>query len=89
INFTVSLTCRGEGIGQPETYRGEAIDEVTYQDRYIRRRKKTFVLEYLEPGNTAARQAAFALLASLRNIQVYYNCSIRGLPYLNLMDTVA
>ncbi|GAH65296.1 unnamed protein product, partial [marine sediment metagenome] len=31
----------------------------------------------------------FALLASLRNIRVYYNCSIRGLPYLNLMNTVA
>ncbi|GAJ08047.1 unnamed protein product, partial [marine sediment metagenome] len=66
INFTMDLTCKGEGIGQPETYRGEAIDEVTYQDRYIRKRKKTFILEYLEPGNTPARQAAFALLASLR-----------------------
>ncbi|GAH43614.1 unnamed protein product, partial [marine sediment metagenome] len=53
------------------------------------KQKKTFVLEYLEPGDTQARQAAYALLASLRKIRVYYNCSIRGLPHLRLMNTVA
>ena len=89
INFTSTLSCKGEGIGQPETYRGEAIDEVSYQDRFIKKQKKTFVLEYLEPGDTQARQAAYALLASLRKIRVYYDCSIRGLPHLRLMNTVA
>ncbi len=89
INFHATLSCKGEGIGQPETYRGEAIDEVSYQDRYIKKQKKTFVLEYLEPGDTQARQAAYALLASLRKIRVYYDCSIRGLPHLRLMNTVA
>jgi len=89
INFSATLNCKGEGIGQPETYRGEAIDEVSYQDRFIKKQKKTFVLEYLEPGDTQARQAAYALLASLRKIRVYYDCSIRGLPHLRLMNTVA
>lgn len=89
IDFSATLSCKGEGIGQPETYRGEAIDEVSYQDRFIKKQKKTFVLEYLEPGDTQARQAAYALLASLRKIRVYYDCSIRGLPHLRLMNTVA
>jgi len=89
IDFHADLTCKGEGIGQPETYRGEAIDEVSYQDRFIKKQKKTFVLEYLEPGDTQARQAAYALLASLRKIRVYYNCFVRGLPHLRLMNTVA
>ncbi|GAI14155.1 unnamed protein product, partial [marine sediment metagenome] len=88
IVFSASLTCHAEGIGQPKTYSGEAIDEMTYQDRFIGRRKRTFTLDYLEPGDTQARQAAERILAGLRRIRVYYDCEVRGMPHLRLMNTV-
>ncbi|MBA7594671.1 hypothetical protein ES703_01618 [subsurface metagenome] len=88
IVFSATLTCRAGGIGQPETYKGEAIDEASYQDRYIGRRKRTFTLDYLEPGDTQARQAAERILMGLRKIRTYYDCGVRGMPHLRLMDTV-
>ncbi|GAH88639.1 unnamed protein product, partial [marine sediment metagenome] len=89
IVFSATLTCHAGGIGQPETYKGEAIDEASYQDRYIGRRKRTFTLDYLEPGDIQARQAAERILAGLRKIRTYYDCGVRGMPHLRLMDTVA
>lgn len=88
IEFEATLTLKGFIVGQPITYVGEAIDEASFHDMWIGEKKQEFTLEYLEPGTEVAQQAAEALLSNLCKLKTYYDCLVRGMPHLRLLDTL-
>lgn len=88
MKFDATLTVKGITVGQPVTYIGEAVDEASFQSMWIGEKPRTFTLEYLEPGIEAAQQAAESLLSILSKLTTYYDCLVRGMPHLRLLDTV-
>jgi len=86
--FEATLTLKGLTVGQPITYVGEAIDEASFHDMWIGEKKQEFTLEYLEPGTEVAQQAAEALISNLCKLKTYYDCQVRGMPHLRLLDTL-
>ena len=88
FDFSATLTIRGITIGQPITYIGEAVDEASFHDMWIGEKRRTFTLEYLEPGIDIAQQAAESLLSIFHKLPTYYDCEVRGMPHLRLLDTV-
>lgn len=87
-DFSATLTVKGITIGQPITYIGEAIDEASFHDMWIGEKRRTFTFEYLEPGIDIAQQAAESLLSIFHKLPTYYDCEVRGMPHLKLLDTV-
>jgi len=88
FDFSATLTINGITIGQPITYIGEAVDEASFHAMWIGEKRKTFTFEYLEPGIDIAQQAAESLLSIFHKLPTYYDCEVRGMPHLRLLDTV-
>ncbi|MBA7691901.1 hypothetical protein ES703_100457 [subsurface metagenome] len=55
---------------------------------WIGEKRKTYTFEYLEPGIDIAQQAAESLLSILHKLPTYYDCEVRGMPHLRLLDTL-
>lgn len=75
----------GDGVLRVQgDYLGEAKDEPSIYRTYLGERKKEFSFDFI----TAERvqQVAEELLDQNKHIKVYYICTVRGNPYLNLLD---
>lgn len=65
-------------------YIGEAKDEPSIYRTYLGERKREFSFDFITADE--AETVAQELLAQNKNVKVYFNCRVRGNPYLNLLD---
>jgi len=67
-------------------YVHEAKDEPSIYRTYLGERKREFIFSFI----TAAEVQAIAeeLLAQNKNAKIYFDCPVRGNPYVELLDTV-
>ena len=65
-------------------YVGEAKDEPSIYRTYLGERKKEFSFNFITAEEVQA--VADELLAQNKNIKVYYDCKVRGNPYVEILD---
>lgn len=65
-------------------YIGEAKDEPSIYRTYLGERKGEFYFDFITAA--AVQQVADELLAQNKQVKVYFDCPVRGNPYLNLLD---
>lgn len=67
-------------------YVGEAKDEPLIYSTYLGERKREFIFNFITSAE--AQEVAEELLEANKHIKVYYDCVVRGNPYVNLLDAV-
>ena len=67
-------------------YVGEAKDEASIYRTYLGERKQEFTLDFITAEEV--QEVANELLEQNKNIKVYYDCTVRGNPYVELLDQV-
>jgi len=65
-------------------YIGEAKDEPSIYRTYLGERKREFSFAFITAED--AQEVAEELLAQNKRVKVYYDCKVRGNPYVNLLD---
>ncbi len=65
-------------------YVGEAKDEPSIYRTYLGERKKEFWFDFITAEEV--QQVADELLAQNKHVKVYFDCPVRGNPYVNLLD---
>lgn len=65
-------------------YVGEAKDEPSIYRTYLGERKKVYFFDFITADTV--EQVAKELLDQQKHLPVYYLCSVRGNPFLNLLD---
>lgn len=65
-------------------YVGEAKDEPSIYRTYLGERKRDFSFNFITAEEVQA--VADELLAQNKNIKVYYDCNVRGNPYVEILD---
>lgn len=65
-------------------YVGEAKDEPSIYRTYLGERKKEFSFDFITAEEV--QQVAEELLEQNKHIKVYFDCKVRGNPYVNLLD---
>lgn len=67
-------------------YVAEAKDEASIYRTYLGERKKEFSFDFITAEEV--QEVAEELLEQNKNIKVYYDCTVRGNPYVELLDEV-
>lgn len=67
-------------------YLGEAKDEPSIYRTYLGERKKEFTFDFITADE--AQAVAEELLAQNRYVKIYFDCKVRGNPYVELLDQV-
>jgi len=67
-------------------YVAEAKDEPSIYRTYLGERKREFTFDFITAEEV--QEVADELLEQNKNIKVYYDCTVRGNPYVELLDEV-
>lgn len=65
-------------------YVGEAKDEPSIYRTFLGERKKEFSFDFITADEV--EELARELLEQNKRLKVYYDCTVRGNPYVNLLD---
>jgi len=75
----------GDGVLRVQgDYVGEAKDEPSIYRTYLGERKREFSFDFITAEEV--QRIADELLAQNRHVKVYFDCSVIGNPYVNLLD---